>query len=62
VRGAIPGDHAGWSIAVGDCDGDGRRDVASRRRPDRDVKGSADRNSGIVQIAQRPLDLADGIS
>jgi len=56
VRGAIPGDHAGWSIAIGDFDGDGAADVAAAG-PDRDIKGKA-ANAGIVQIARGPLDLA----
>ena len=56
VRGAIPGDHAGSAIAIGDFDGDGYADLAAAS-PDRDVAGKAT-DAGIVQIARGPLDLA----
>ena len=56
VRGALAGDRSGWSIAVGDFDGDGAADVAAAG-PDRDVAGKAT-DAGIVQVARGPIDLA----
>jgi hypothetical protein len=56
VRGALPGDHAGSAIAIGDFDGDGAVDMAVAG-PGRDVAGKAT-DAGVVQIARGPIDLA----